>query len=147
MDHSGPSSLTVLSEEKPVSLPSWEAEAVLDYGKSYAQKYSAEFRDDQATVWTSMYEKNLGRKVSQLPPWEVATRKESEERVFGNPFKKDLASVHKERAEKEGKLHYNKNFPNHPMAEHQREKRRAKRRSASASSTTSTESESAGNKQ
>ena len=95
-----------------VPMASWEAEAVHDYGKVYARKYS-DFRDDQATVWTSMYEKNLGRKVSRLPPWEVSQtgRKESSEKHFGDPTKKDFASVHLERAVDSGALGQKKHNP------------------------------------
>ena len=99
-------------EDPAVPMASWDAEAVHDYGKVYAQKYS-DFRDDQATVWTSMYEKNLGRKVSRLPPWEVSQtgRKESSEKHFGDPTKKDFASIHLERAVESGALGQKKHNP------------------------------------
>ncbi|XP_029195117.2 uncharacterized protein LOC114960819 [Acropora millepora] len=92
-------------EDEAVAMACCEAEMVHDYGKVYARKYS-DFRDDQATLWTSMYEKNLGRKVSRLPPWEVSQtgRKESSERHFGDPTKKDFASIHLERAASTGSL-------------------------------------------
>lgn len=92
-------------EDEAVAMGCCEAEMVHDYGKVYARKYS-DFRDDQATLWTSMYEKNLGRKVSRLPPWEVSQtgRKESSERHFGDPTKKDFASIHLERAASTGSL-------------------------------------------
>ena len=124
-------SLETIKEPSPWL--SYEAEMVdLDYDKAYARKFS-EFRDDHATVWTSMYEKNLGRKVSELPPWAVSQsgRKESEIRAFGDPTKHDFASIHKERAKNEGVLHHNHKFV---TAEKHREKRKAKR-SASSSST------------
>ena len=65
------------------------------------------------TVWTSMYEKNLGRKVSRLPPWEVSQtgRKESSERHFGDPTKRDFASIHLERAASTGSLGLKKHPP------------------------------------
>ena len=112
-------------EGAPVPMASWEAETIHDYGKTYARKYS-DFRDDQATVWTSMYEKNLGRKVSRLPPWEVSQtgRKESSEKHFGDPNKKDFASVHLERAADAGALSYKKHFD---TAEHRRAKRKVKK--------------------
>lgn len=100
-------------EEGPaVPMACWEAEAVHDYGRVYARKYS-DFRDDQATVWTSMYEKNLGRKVSRLPPWEASQsgRKESAEKHFGDPTKKDFASIHLERAAGSGALGQKKHVP------------------------------------
>lgn len=95
-----------------IPMACWEAEAIHDYGKVYERKYS-DFRDDQATVWTSMYEKNLGRKVSRLPPWEVSQtgRKESSEKHFGDPTKKDFASIHLERAADSGVLGQKKHVP------------------------------------
>ncbi|XP_078365752.1 uncharacterized protein LOC144649996 [Oculina patagonica] len=126
-------SMQIDDEVAPVPMSSWEAEAVHDYGKSYEQKYS-DFRDDQATVWTSMYEKNLGRKVSRLPPWEVSQtgRKESSEKHFGDPTKKDFASVHLERAADSGALSHKKHFD---TAEQRRAKRKVKKtRSGSDSS-------------
>ena len=105
-------SVQIDDEDPAVPMESWEAEAVHDYGKVYARKYS-DFRDDQATVWTSMYEKNLGRKVSRLPPWEVSQtgRKESSEKHFGDPTKKDFASVHLQRAVDSGALGQKKHNP------------------------------------
>ena len=105
-------SVQIDNEDPAVPMESWEAEAVHDYGKVYARKYS-DFRDDQATVWTSMYEKNLGRKVSRLPPWEVSQtgRKESSEKHFGDPTKKDFASVHLQRAVDSGALGQKKHNP------------------------------------
>lgn len=99
-------------EDEAVAMGYCEAEMVNDYGKVYARKYS-DFRDDQATVWTSMYEKNLGRKVSRLPPWEVSQtgRKESSERHFGDPTKRDFASIHLERAASTGSLGRKKHPP------------------------------------
>lgn len=120
-------------ETAAVPMACWEAEAVHDYGKTYERKYS-DFRDDQATVWTSMYEKNLGRKVSRLPPWEVSQtgRKESSEKHFGDPTKKDFASVHLERAADSGAMSHKKHFD---TAEHRRAKRKVKKtRSGSDSS-------------
>lgn len=120
-------------EVAAVPMACWEAEAVHDYGKTYERKYS-DFRDDQATVWTSMYEKNLGRKVSRLPPWEVSQtgRKESSEKHFGDPTKKDFASVHLERAADSGAMSHKKHFD---TAEHRRAKRKVKKtRSGSDSS-------------
>ncbi|XP_022794839.1 uncharacterized protein LOC111333511 [Stylophora pistillata] len=123
-----------VDEDSPaVPMSSREAEAVHEYGKTYARKYS-DFRDDQATVWTSMYEKNLGRKVSRLPPWEVSEtgRKESGERHFGDPTKKDFASVMLERAAEAGALSHKTHFE---TAEHRRERRKVKKaRSESESS-------------
>ncbi|XP_020613434.1 uncharacterized protein LOC110051714 [Orbicella faveolata] len=112
-------------ESAAVPMANWEAEAIHDYGKTYARKYS-DFRDDQATVWTSMYEKNLGRKVSRLPPWEVSQtgRKDSSEKHFGDPNKKDFASVHLERAADAGALSHKKHFD---TAEHRRAKRKVKK--------------------
>ena len=115
-----------IDEDSPVvPMSNWEAEAVHDYGKTYAQKYS-DLRDDQATVWTSMYEKNLGRKVSRLPPWEVSEtgRKESTEMHFGDPTKKDFASVMLERAAEAGALTHKKHFE---TAEQRRERRKGKK--------------------
>ena len=126
-------SMQIDEEIAAVPMASWEAEAVHDYGKTYARKYS-DFRDDQATVWTSMYEKNLGRKVSRLPPWEVSEtgRKESSEKHFGDPTKKDFASVHLERAADSGALSHKKHFD---TAENRRAKRKVKKtRSGSDSS-------------
>ena len=125
--------LPLAEDGAAVPMACWEAEAVHDYGKTYARKYS-DFRDDQATVWTSMYEKNLGRKVSRLPPWETTDsgRKESEERHFGDPTKKDFASVHLERAADSGALNQKRVFE---TAEHRRAKRKEKKsRSTSDSS-------------
>lgn len=115
-----------IEDEAPaVPMASWEAEAIHDYGKTYARKYS-DFRDDQATVWTSMYEKNLGRKVSRLPPWEVSEtgRKDSSERHFGDPTKRDFASVMLERAAEAGALTHKKHFE---TAEQRRAKRKVKK--------------------
>lgn len=126
-------SMQIDDEAAAVPMTSWEAEALHDYGKTYARKYS-DFRDDQATVWTSMYEKNLGRKVSRLPPWEVSQtgRKESSERHFGDPTKKDFASVHLERAADSGALSHKKHYD---TAEQRRAKRKVKKtRSGSDSS-------------
>lgn len=126
-------SMQIDDEVAAVPMSSWEAEAIHDYGKTYEQKYS-DFRDDQATVWTSMYEKNLGRKVSRLPPWEVSQtgRKESSEKHFGDPTKKDFASVHLERAADSGALSHKKHFD---TAEQRRAKRKVKKtRSGSDSS-------------
>lgn len=105
-------SMQIDDETEAVPMACWEAEAIHDYGKTYARKYS-DFRDDQATVWTSMYEKNLGRKVSRLPPWEVSQtgRKESSEKHFGDPTKKDFASIHLERACVSGVLGQKKHVP------------------------------------
>lgn len=104
--------LQVDDGSEAIPMASWEAEAIHDYGKAYARKYS-DFRDDQATVWTNMYEKNLGRKVSRLPPWEVSQtgRKESSERHFGDPDKRDFASIHLERAAHSGVLGQKKRIP------------------------------------
>lgn len=106
------SSIQIEDENPAIPMSSWEAEAVHDYGKVYARKYS-DFRDDQATVWTSMYEKNLGRKVSKLPPWEVSQtgRKESSEKHFGDPTKKDFAEIHLERAAESPALGQKKYVP------------------------------------
>lgn len=126
-------SMQIDDEVAAVPMASWEAEALHDYGKTYARKYS-DFRDDQATVWTSMYEKNLGRKVSRLPPWEVSQtgRKESSERHFGDPTKRDFASVHLERAAHSGALSHKKHYD---TAEQRRAKRKVKKtRSGSDSS-------------
>lgn len=126
-------SFQIDDDVQAVPMANWEAEATQDYGKAYEQKYS-DFRDDQATVWTSMYEKNLGRKVSRLPPWEVSEtgRKESGERHFGDPTKKDFASVHLERAADAGALSHKKHFE---TAEQRRAKRKLKKsRSGSDSS-------------
>lgn len=107
LEFQGPK-LSVVAPHRPKEVPldSWEAEAVLDYDKVYARKYSEDFRDDTATVWKSMYEKNLGRKVSRLPPWEISLsgRRDSEEAHFGNPDLKDLASIHLDRAKNIGAL-------------------------------------------
>ena len=91
---------------KEIPLDSWEAETALDYDKVYARKYSEDFRDDTATVWRSMYEKNLGRKVSRLPPWEVSLsgRKDSEEVKRGSSDMRDLATIHFDRAKDIGAL-------------------------------------------
>lgn len=127
------SGMQIDEEGAAIPMASWEAEAVHEYGKTYARKYS-DFRDDQATVWTSMYEKNLGRKVSRLPPWEVSQtgRKESSEKHFGDPNKKDFASVHLERAADAGALSHKKHFE---TAEHRRAKRKVKKtRSGSSDS-------------
>lgn len=136
------SGMQIDEEGAAIPMTSWEAEAVHEYGKTYARKYS-DFRDDQATVWTSMYEKNLGRKVSRLPPWEVSQtgRKESSEKHFGDPNKKDFASVHLERAADAGALSYKKHFE---TAEHRRAKRKVKK-TRSGSSDSSKEGD-AGNK-
>lgn len=100
--------LSVVAPFRPKGIPldSWEAETVHDYDKVYARKYSEDFRDDTATVWRSMYEKNLGRKVSRLPPWEVTLsgRKESEELRSGNTDLRDLATIHLDRAKNIGAL-------------------------------------------
>lgn len=119
-------SVQIDDEDPAVPMASWEAEAVHDYGKVYARKYS-DFRDDQATVWTSMYEKNLGRKVSRLPPWEVSQtgRKESSEKHFGDPTKKDFASVHLQRAVDSGALGQKKHNPRDPRAKKKVKKTRS----------------------
>ena len=123
--------LSVVAPQRPKEVPldSWEAETVLDYDKVYARKYSEDFRDDTATVWKSMYEKNLGRKVSRLPPWEIALtgRKDSQERHFGNPDLKDLASIHLDRAKNMGAM---SEQPPFQTAESRRKERKHRHASA-----------------
>lgn len=90
-------------------MTSWEKEAVQDLDCVY-QSRSTPDRGDVDAVWQSMYEKGLKRKVSQfsLPPqgFEIngnlpdsvnCIQKDKEPR-------KDLATVHLERARNLGKL-------------------------------------------
>lgn len=94
-------SLTLTVEDKPVSMLCRENDSVSEYGNVYNRKVS-ENKDEQAAIWTSMYEKNLGRKVSDLPPWIEPSKAD---RKFGDPDKMDLASIHMQRAAESGAAH------------------------------------------
>jgi len=126
-------SFTLTAEDQPVSMLSWGDQAVKNYESVYNRKTS-EKKDEQAAIWTSMYEKNLGRKVSDLPPW---IEPEKAEKKYGDPEKTDLASVHMMRAAESGAAH------SHPIitATERRHHRKHKKRSGSGSSVTSGEDE------
>jgi len=94
-------SVTLTAEDKPLSMLSWGADAMADYGNVYNRKIS-ENKDEQAAIWTSMYEKSLGRKVSDLPPWIDPSKAD---RKYGNPKSTDLASIHLQRAAESGAAH------------------------------------------
>lgn len=108
-------------------MTSWEKEAVQDLDSVY-QSRTIHDRGDIDTVWKSMYEKGLGRKVSQysLPPQaatelnadnepgkpseagppshDKAVEQEGQEAEKSEGKHRDLASVHLERALNLGKL-------------------------------------------
>jgi len=105
--------------DRPTAMTSWEEEASQDLDCVYQSKTVPD-RGDIDTVWQSMYEKGLGRKVSQysLPP-QAATElnvpdssgppPDHENRVEQEAEKReqkarDLASVHLERALNLGKV-------------------------------------------
>ena len=109
-------------------MTSWDKDAVQDLGCVYETK-TVHDRGDIDTVWQSMYEKSLGRKVSQycLPPQaSTELNADTDSAESGPPSAhaqdsgqdkpiepeaekserchKDLASVHLERALNLGKL-------------------------------------------
>lgn len=127
-------SVTMTVEDKPLSMLSWGSEAMQDLENVYKRKCS-ENKDEQAAIWTSMYEKNLGRKVSDLPPWLGPNASEGK---FGDPEKTDLASIHKARAAESCEA----NGASLITAEQRRHRRRHRsRRSGSSDSTTSSNSD------
>ena len=109
--------------DRPTAMTSWEKDAVQDLDSVYQSKTIPD-RGDIDTVWKSMYEKGLGRKVSQysLPPQAAneladpenpsqadspSQDKPVEQEEMGKSAEiknKDLASVHLERAINLGKL-------------------------------------------
>ena len=98
--------------DRPTAMLNWEKEAVQDLDCVYQSK-SIPDRGDVDTVWQSMYEKGLKRKVSQysLPPQTTEVNGnlpdpsclQQEPRIEENK-PKDLATVHLERARNLGKL-------------------------------------------
>ena len=110
--------------DRPTAMTSWEKDAVQDLDSVYQSKTIPD-RGDIDTVWKSMYEKGLGRKVSQysLPPQaaneltdaenpsqadspsqDKPVEQEEEVKNSAEIKNKDLASVHLERAINMGKL-------------------------------------------
>lgn len=105
--------------DRPTAMASWEQEAVQDLDCVYQSKTIPD-RGDIDAVWQSMYEKGLGRKVSQysLPPQAASELKADslesgpppheisvEQKVEKTEKKpKDLATVHLERALNLGKV-------------------------------------------
>ncbi|XP_031569489.1 uncharacterized protein LOC116303982 [Actinia tenebrosa] len=93
-------SKTLITEDKPLPMDSRVSDARKDYQKVY-KRMCSENKDEQAAIWTSMFEENLGREVSgELPPW--LGPKEKKEGKFGDPEKTDLATIHKARAKESG---------------------------------------------
>ncbi|XP_031569507.1 uncharacterized protein LOC116304001 [Actinia tenebrosa] len=129
-------SVTMTVEDKPLSMLSWGSEAMQDYVNVYKRKCS-ENKDEQAAIWTSMYEKNLGRKVSDLPPW-LGPNANSQQK-FGDPEKTDFASIHKARAAESCEANAT-DFMTAEQRRHHRKKHRS-RRSGSDDSTTSSHSD------
>lgn len=129
-------SITLTAEDKPLSMLSWGADAMEDYGNVYSRKTS-ENKDEQAAIWTSMYEKNLGRKVSDLPPWIDPSKAD---RKYGDPNKMDLASIHMQRAAESGAAHSSPIIQTAAERRHHR-KHHKQKRSDSSGSATSTSSE------
>lgn len=109
--------------DRPTAMTNWEQDAVQDLDSVYQSKTIPD-RGDIDTVWQSMYEKSLGRKVSQysLPPQATTELHDSSSQARPSPDEKsaveqdaekedetdkkakDLASVHLERALNLGKL-------------------------------------------
>ena len=114
--------------DRPTAMTSWEEDSVQDLDCVYQSKTIPD-RGDIDTVWQSMYEKSLGRKVSQysLPPQDgkdlkvPAADSGSEQTGASAPGfskqnsvgqeaetiegkQKDFAKVHLERALNLGKL-------------------------------------------
>ena len=105
--------------DRPTAMTSWEQEAVQDLDCVYQSKAIPD-RGDIDAVWQSMYEKGLGRKVSQysLPPQAASELKTDSLEAGAPPHEisveqkvektekkpKDLATVHLERALNLGKV-------------------------------------------
>lgn len=125
--------------DKPVSMNELGKAVVQDFGAVSQSKLSQE-KNDLSAVWESMYEKGLHRKVSsqcyfnpdelEIPDHHkqdcgnLQTTKETEEESkqddhhdLDSPSKKDLASVHLERALNTGRANW------HNQGRHYRRKR------------------------
>lgn len=94
--------------DRPTAMLSWEKEAVQDLDCVYQSKSTPD-RGDVDAVWQSMYEKGLKRKVSQfsLPPQGIEINGNSSDlnciQKDTEP-RRDLATIHLERARNLGKL-------------------------------------------
>lgn len=130
-------SITLTAEDKPLSMLSWGANAMADYGNVYNRKTS-EHKDEQAAIWTSMYEKNLGRKVSDLPPWIDPSKADKK---YGNPETTDLASIHLQRAAESGAAHSSPIMQTAGERRHHRKHHHSKRSGSNSSSTSTSECE------
>lgn len=97
--------------DRPTAMMSWEKEAVQDLDCVYQSKSTPD-RGDVDAVWQSMYEKGLKRKVSQfsLPPQAMESNGNAsdsncaQQETENEKQRKDLATVHLERARNLGKL-------------------------------------------
>ena len=96
--------------DRPLPMQSWEAESINDLGFVYERKAS-DSKEEVNTVWQSMYEVGLKRKVSQwnyppkTPP--ASPVDEAEMSATSNDSKiekKDFAAVHRQRAMNSGLL-------------------------------------------